>query len=196
MIDPEQTELPIIPFVTQADWRAWLQEHHAQESGIWVRMYKKDSGVPSITYAQALDEALCFGWIDGQLQKYDEQSWCQRFTPRRVRSQWSAKNVQNVDRLIKEGKMTSAGLSQVEAAKADGRWQKAYDSISKGRVPDDFMAELLKNKKANIFFQTLDKHNKYAVYYRLQSAKTPETRANRIKLFITLFERGEKLLKD
>lgn len=188
----DQLDLPKIGFKTQQAWREWLEKNHAQPEGIWLQMYKKDSGVPSITYAEALDEALCFGWIDGQVKKADELSWYQRFTPRRKRSIWSHKNTQNVERLIKLGKMTAAGMAQIEAAKADGRWQAAYLSPSRGRPPDDFMTELRKNEKAYAFFQTLDKHNTYAVYFRLQSAKTPETRENRIKMFIAMFEKEEK----
>jgi uncharacterized protein YdeI (YjbR/CyaY-like superfamily) len=188
----EQKEL-LIAFETPDEWREWLKKNHEQQDVVWVHFFKKDSGVKSINYAEALDEALCFGWIDGQVKKVDVKSWKQRFTPRRARSNWSVKNTQNIERLTKLGKREPAGMKQVEAARADGRWQQAYESQKKGRPPDDFILALSKNIRANEFFKTLDKHNLYAIYYRIQSAKKPETRENRIKMIIAMLEKGLKL---
>lgn len=185
-------DLPVHSFATPDLWRAWLTEHHTQGDGIWLKMYKKDSGIPSINYAQALDEALCFGWIDGQLKKCDEQSWYQRFTPRRARSVWSEKNTQNVARLIKAGKMMEAGMREVESAKADGRWQARYSPPSKGTPPKEFFQLLEKNPKAKAFYETLNKQNVYAIYYRIHNAKREETRQNRIKMFVAMLEKEQK----
>jgi uncharacterized protein YdeI (YjbR/CyaY-like superfamily) len=147
----------------------------------------------TVTYAEALDEALCYGWIDGQLEKYDEKSWLRKFTPRRPKSVWSKRNIEHVNRLVDAGKMKPAGLKEMEAAKADGRWGRAYDSPSAMQVPQDFLAELSKHKKAQIFFETLNKANTYAIAWRLQTAKKPETREKRMKKFIQMLENGEKL---
>ena len=156
-------------------------------------MFKKGaSDDATLTWSNAVDVALCYGWIDGQGKKHDDVSRVQRFTPRRPRSTWSKVNTERVERLIAEGRMQPAGMREVEAAKADGRWQKAYDPPSRAVIPDDFLAELKKNKKAAAFFATLNKRNTYPVAYRLQTAKRPETRAKRIKTFIEMFERGEK----
>ena len=145
-----------------------------------------------MTYAEALDQALCFGWIDGQKKPYDTQSWLQRFTPRRPRSGWSKRNTQHAERLIKSGQMAPAGVREVKAAKADGRWKAAYDSFSKAAVPDDFLSQLAKNKKAKAFFETLNKTNLYSIAYRLQTAKRPETREKRAREIIAMLGRREK----
>lgn len=158
-----------------------------------MRLFKKDSGVATVTYAEALDEALCHGWIDGQLDKYDDKSWLRKFTPRRPKSFWSKRNIEHVNRLIDAGKMKPAGLKEVEAAKADGRWGRAYDSPSAMQVPDDFLTELSKHKKAQAFFKTLNKANTYAIAWRLQTAKRPETRAKRMQAILAMLKRGEKL---
>ncbi len=178
-------------FRKSGDFRSWLATNHSREGGIWLRIYKKDSGVATVTYAEALDQALCFGWIDGQKKPYDKQSWLQRFTPRRPRSGWSKNNTQHAERLIKSGGMTPAGLKEVKTAKADGRWQAAYDSFAKAAVPDDFLKELAKNKKAKAFFKTLNRTNLYSIAYRLQTAKKPETREKRAREIIAMLARGE-----
>lgn len=169
-----------------------MSKEHARASGLLLRIYKKESGVPSITYAEALDQALCFGWIDGQKLPFDEKSWLQKFTPRRAKSGWSKKNVAHVERLVREGQMTPAGLNEVEAAKADGRWAAAYDSPATATVPPEFVKELARNAKAKQFYATLNKANLYAIAYRLQTAKRAETKVKRVKLIIDMLARGEK----
>lgn len=185
-------ELPIISFKSQKAWANWLAQNHSTSSGIWLRLFKKKSGVASVTYAEALDEALCYGWIDGQLDKYDEKSWRRKFTPRRPKSVWSKRNIEHVNRLSKAGKMKSSGRKEVEAAKADGRWEKAYDSPSAMQVPEDFLQELSKHKKAQLFFETLNKADTYAIAWRLQTAKKPETRARRLQAILAQLKKGEK----
>ena len=172
-------------------FRAWLEEHHAQSSGLLLRIYKKESGITTVTYAEALDQALCFGWIDGQKLPLDETSWIQKFTPRRPKSGWSKKNTEHAERLIKSGAMTSAGLQQVDAAKADGRWKTAYDSHANASVPKEFLDALARNKKAGAFYKTLNKTNLYSIAYRLQTAKRPETKLKRIETIIEMLARGE-----
>jgi len=180
-------------FETPREWRHWLTKHHATPEGIWLRFFKKASGVKSITYAEALDEALCFGWIDGQLKKCDAESWLQKFTPRRSKSIWSKRNRAHVARLIKEKRMTAAGLKEIEKAKKDGRWERAYDSPKDMQVPADFLRELKKDKRAYAFFQTLNKANTYAIAWRLQTAKKTETREKRMRALLELLAQGEKL---
>jgi uncharacterized protein YdeI (YjbR/CyaY-like superfamily) len=182
----------ILVFQTSADFRQWLAKNHRQSDGIWLRIYKKDSSIATVTYAEALDQSLCFGWIDGQKKLYDKQSWLQKFTPRRAKSGWSKKNTQHAERLIKSGAMTSAGLKEVNTAKADGRWKNAYDSFSNARVPDDFLEAVAKNKRAKAFFETLNKTNLYSIAYRLQTAKKPETREKRTRAIVQQLARGEK----
>ncbi|HZR01629.1 MAG TPA: YdeI/OmpD-associated family protein [Burkholderiales bacterium] len=169
-----------------------MAREHTRAPGLLLRIYKKSSGVPSITYSEALDQALCFGWIDGQKLPFDETSWVQKFTPRRAKSSWSKINIAHVDRLIREGQMTPAGLAEVEAAKADGRWAAAYDSPATATVPPEFMKELARNAKAKQFYSTLNKANLYAIAYRLQTAKREETKIKRMKLIIDMLARGEK----
>ena len=169
-----------------------MTKEHARAPGLLLRIYKKDSGVPSVTYAEALDQALCFGWIDGQKLPFDANSWVQKFTPRKAKSGWSKKNVAHVDRLIQEGQMTLAGLKEMEAAKADGRWATAYDSSANATVPPEFVEELARNPKAKQFYATLNKANLYSIAYRLQTAKRPETKIKRIKLIVEMLARGEK----
>ena len=179
-------------FRSPKELRAWMVKEHTRAAGLFLRIYKKDSGVPSVTYAEALDQALCFGWIDGQKLPFDESSWIQKFTPRRPKSGWSKKNVGHVDRLIQEGQMTPAGLKEIDSAKADGRWAAAYDSPANATVPPEFVKELGRNPKAKQFYATLNKANLYAIAYRLQTAKRPETRIKRMKLIIEMLARGEK----
>ncbi len=188
-----KADLPIISFKSPKEWANWLDKNHAKSSGIWLRLFKKGSGVATVTYAEALDEALCYGWIDGQLDKYDDKSWLRKFTPRRPKSVWSKRNIEHVNRLSDAGKMKPAGLKEVAAAKADGRWGRAYDSPGAMQVPGDFLKELSKNKKARAFFETLNKANTYAIAWRLQTAKKPETRAKRMQAILEMLKRGEKL---
>ncbi len=186
-------DLPIKAFTTPQKWREWLEKSHAASDGLWLRIFKKDSGKKSVTHQQALDEALCFGWIDGQRNSHDEVSFLQKFTPRRSRSIWSKRNRENVERLVKEKKMTPAGLAEIERAKKDGRWENAYDSPKNMEVPVGFLKELKKDKKAYEFFQSLNKTNKFAIAFRLHTAKRPETRERRMKTFLTMLAKGEKL---
>lgn len=179
-------------FKSSADFRRWLEKNHARSDGIWLRLFKKDSGKKSLTRVEALDQALCYGWIDGQGKPFDELSWLQKFTPRHSRSGWSKINTQHVERLIKAGAMTPAGLEAVEAAKADGRWKAAYASPRNANPPEDFLRELAKNKKAKAFFATLNKTNVYSIVYRLQTAKKPETREKRMKMILAMMDQGQK----
>lgn len=190
MADPAPSE--ILAFATPVKFRAWLAKNHAKSDGLWVRLFKKDSGEKSMTQDEALDEVLCQGWIDAQKRSYDERSWIQRYTPRRARSGWSKINTGHVERLIKEGRMQPAGLKQIEAAKADGRWEAAYDSPKNAKPPEDFLKELAKHKKASAFFTTLNKANVYAIVYRLQTAKKPETRERRMVAILEMLKKGEK----
>lgn len=185
-------DIPILSFSTQTDWHQWLDKNHTNENGLWLRIYKKQSKVQTVSYAEALDEALCYGWIDGQKKKYDEHSYLQKFTPRRKNSLWSKRNVEYITRLIEAERMQPSGLKEVEDAQADGRWEKAYDSPSKMETPDDLLKELAKNKKAETFFKTLNKTNTYAINWRLQTAKKPETRQRRMQKILKMLEKGKK----
>jgi uncharacterized protein YdeI (YjbR/CyaY-like superfamily) len=182
-----------IAFNGSIAWRDWLDENHAKTNGVWLRLYKKASGIPTVSYAEALDEALCYGWIDGQKKSYDEVSFLQKFTPRRANSMWSKRNVEHIQRLSKQGVMTPAGMREVERAKEDGRWAAAYDASSEMTVPNEFIAELKKHPVAEKFFATLDKTNTYAVAWRLQTAKTEETRKRRQDKIIALLDAEQKL---
>ncbi len=181
------------PFATPQAWGTWLKTNHAKSDGLWLRLYKKDSGVKSINYAEALDEALCWGWIDGQKRGYDTKSFLQRFSPRGPRSLWSQINRGHIERLSKEKRMRAPGLAQVEAAKKDGRWDAAYGGQKDSEVPPDFMKALAKDKQALAFFQGLNKANHYAVYHRLHTAKKPETRQRRFEALLALMKAGKKL---
>ena len=185
-------ETPIKAFATQKKWREWLEKNHSRSDGIWLRIFKKDSGKKTVTHDEALDEALCFGWIDGQRNKHDEISFLQKFTPRRARSIWSKRNQEKTAKLIKEGRMTPAGRGEIERAKKDGRWDRAYESPKNMEVPEDFLKELKRNRKAYEFFKTLNKTNKFAIAFRLHNAKKPETCERRMKDFLARMERGEK----
>jgi uncharacterized protein YdeI (YjbR/CyaY-like superfamily) len=173
------------------EWEKWLARNHDKvDEGVWLRLYKQSEG--GLSYAEAVEAALCYGWIDGQGKPHDDVSRLTRFTPRRKNSSWSKRNTEHAERLIAEGRMKPAGLSEIERAKADGRWQRAYSPPSEASIPDDFMKALRKNKEALAFFKTLNKRNTYPITYRLETAKTPETRAKRITAMIEMFERGEK----
>ena len=186
-------DLPVLLFVTPHEWRDWLEDNHGQPQGVWLKHAKKASGQKSVSYQEALEEALCYGWIDGQKQSYDTDYFLQKFTPRRPKSVWSKVNVDKVAALIVSGKMQPAGLAAVESAKQDGRWEAAYDSSSSMTVPEDFQAALDQNPRAKQFFATLNKANVYAYCWRVQTAKKPETRKARIDKFIDMLNRGEQL---
>lgn len=189
---PPRSSVPTRSFRSAEEFRAWLAREHGRATGLKVRLYKKGSGVVSITYAQALEQALCFGWIDGQKLSLDANSWVQKFCPRRARSGWSKINVAHAERLIREGRMMPAGVAEMEAAKADGRWAAAYDSPANATVPPEFAAALAGNAKAKQFYATLNRANLYAIAYRLQTAKRPQTKLKRIKMIIGMLARGEK----
>lgn len=184
-------DYPITLFADQTQWAAWLAENHATEPGLWLRIAKKGSELVSVTYAEALDAALCYGWIDGQRRGFDVDSYIQKFTPRRKRSNWSKINRDHVARLIESGAMQLAGLAEIEAAKADGRWHRAYDSPGVSEVPADLQAALDASPAAREFFATLKSSNRYAILYRIQTAVKPETRARRIREFTAMLERRE-----
>ena len=156
-----------------------------------MRFFKKASGLKTISYAEALEAALCYGWIDGQIKKYDDTSWVHKFSPRRHKSTWSKRNTEHIARLIEAKRMQPAGLAQVEAAKADGRWAQAYDPPSQLTIPEDFLEELAKHPQAETFFKTLNRANLYAIAWRLQTAKKPETRTSRIQKTLEMLEKGE-----
>jgi uncharacterized protein YdeI (YjbR/CyaY-like superfamily) len=184
---------PTIFFASAEDWERWLEANHAASDGVWIRMAKKGSGIDSVRYPEVLDSALCFGWIDGRREALDDRHFLQRFTPRRVRSRWSRINRDKVARLIAEGRMRAAGLSEVERAKADGRWEAAYDGQQTIAVPDDLRRELDARPQAKAFFAELTSQNRYAILYRLQDAKRPETRARRLAKFVAMLEAGETI---
>jgi uncharacterized protein YdeI (YjbR/CyaY-like superfamily) len=165
--------LEILTFKSPSAFRNWLEKNHAATEGIWLRVFKKDSREQSIAYGEALDQALCYGWIDGQKKAHDDHSWLQKFTPRRPKSGWSKMNTRHAERLIESEKMAPAGLKEVDAAKRDGRWKAAHDSFGNATVPIDFLKELAKDNKAKAFFETLNKTNLYSIAYRLQTAKKP-----------------------
>jgi uncharacterized protein YdeI (YjbR/CyaY-like superfamily) len=192
MMEPDENP-EILAFASLREWERWLSKNRRRAEGIWLRFYKKSSGISSVTYDDALDGALCYGWIDGQLRPYDAQSWLRKFTPRRPKSPWSKRNIEHVKRLAKAGKMKPAGLKEAERAKADGRWKKAYDPASTMEMPADFLKRLSRDKKAEAFFKALSKANTYAIGWRLQTAKRPETREKRMKEILAMLGRGEKL---
>ena len=186
-------DLPVHLFATHSDLEAWLGDNHGSSPGIWLKIAKKGSGVESVDYAEALELALCFGWIDSQKRGLDESFFLQRFTPRRPRGKWSQINRTKAEELIAAGAMRSAGLAEVEAAKADGRWDAAYAGQRAATVPEDLRQELDRSPAAREFFESLDAANRYAILYRLQEAKKPETRERRLRKFIAMLERGEKI---
>jgi uncharacterized protein YdeI (YjbR/CyaY-like superfamily) len=181
----------ILRFRSPSEFRKWLAAHHHQSEGIWLRIFKRDAGEPSVSYAEALDEALCFGWIDGQKKSHDDSSWLQRFTQRRPKSGWSKINTQHAERLIQAGRMNAAGQAAIDAAKKDGRWVSAYDSQSNAIFPEDFLAALRRNKKAKAFFESLSKANRYAIAYRLQTAKKAEAKQKRMEMILAMLGRSE-----
>jgi len=184
---------PPLLFEEQEAWLSWLRKNHATSSGVWLRIAKKGAKVRSVSYLEAVDAALRFGWIDGQKKGDDESSWLQRFTPRSEKSIWSKINREKATRLIEAGKMTAAGLREVERAKRDGRWDGAYDSPSGATIPADFLAVLNKIPRAKAFFASLDSRNRYAVLFRIQTVKKAETRAKRIKQFAEMLAQHKKI---
>lgn len=189
----ETDALPTLFFATQRDWEAWLDAHHAGAPGFWLKIAKKGAATPSISYATALESALCYGWIDGQKAALDDQYWLQKFTPRRPKSIWSKVNREKAEALIAAGRMRAAGLRQVELAKADGRWEAAYDGQSTMAVPADFQSALDQHAEAREFFATLNSVNRYAILFRIHNAKKPATRAARIQQFIEMLSRRETI---
>ena len=185
--------IPNMSFETQQEWEAWLKENHTETKGIWLKIAKKGALTPSVSYAEALDSALCYGWIDGQKAAFDDKYWLQKFTPRTAKSIWSKVNCAKAEALITQGRMQPEGLRQMELAKTDGRWERAYESQSKIAIPDDFQSELDKNLQAMEFFNTLNSANRYAFLFRIHAAKKPETRAAKIKKFVAMLEQHQKL---
>jgi len=189
----EKQALPVLSFAAVLEWEEWLGEHHDASRGLWLKIAKKGSGITTISYAEALDGALCFGWIDGQKAAFDERFWLQRFTPRGPRSKWSRINRDRAEQLAREGRMKPAGLAQVERARADGRWELAYEGQRRATVPEDLQRALDLNPRARAFFETLDNGNRYAILYRVQDAKRPETRARRIAQYIAMLAEQRKI---
>ena len=189
----KKAELPILGFDSQKDWNTWLAKHHDTSPGIWLKIAKKDSGIPSPNYAQALDVALCWGWIDGQKKSHDEKCFLQRFTPRGKKSIWSQINQGHVARLVKSGEMQPAGLAHVTAAKADGRWEAAYGGMKDTSVPDDLAAIFKAEPTVGAHFASLSASSRYAFLFRLATAKKPETRAKRFAEYVALLRAGQKL---
>jgi uncharacterized protein YdeI (YjbR/CyaY-like superfamily) len=188
----EQEVLPVLLFEERDDWAEWLYSN-PEAKGVWLKFAKKATGVKSINYDQALEVALCYGWIDGQAKRFDEKYYLQRMTPRRAKSNWSARNCRLAEELIRSGKMQPGGQREVNQAKVDGRWDAAYESPAKAEIPQDFLDALAKNKTAEAFYRTLNKANSYAIYYRLHTAKKPETRSARIEKLIAMLAEGRKL---
>ena len=185
------SEEPIVFCASREDWRAWLHEHHTDDDGVWLKIAKKGSGIDSVSHPEALDVAICFGWIDAVRHPHDGDYFLQRFTPRRPRSKWSQRNRDKATALMEAGEMHAAGLAEVERAKADGRWEAAYAPQSSATVPDDLQAALAANPAAAATFATLKSQNRYAILYRLSDAKRPETRTRRLAQFVAMLERGE-----
>ncbi len=191
MPEPDQTRIQAFEDPT-AFWE-WLALNHASEPEVWVKMYKKGSGQKTISWEEGVIEALCWGWIDGVRKSLDDQAYLQRFTPRRPGSNWSKRNREHVERLIAAGRMQEPGMVHVRAAQADGRWEAAYAPPSEMTVPEDFLAALEERPAAKAFFETLNKQNRYAIAYRLQTVRKPETRQKRFEQFLGMLEKGKKL---
>jgi uncharacterized protein YdeI (YjbR/CyaY-like superfamily) len=183
----------ILTFEQQNSWEDWLSQNHGNVAGVWLRLAKKDSKIPTLTHAEALETALCFGWIDAQKKPENADAWLQRFTPRGKRSSWSKINCQKATALLACGRMKDSGLREMQRAKADGRWESAYDSPRSATIPEDFQAALDKSAKAKAFYATLESRNRYAILYRIQTVKKPATRARKINEFITMLEKHEKI---
>jgi uncharacterized protein YdeI (YjbR/CyaY-like superfamily) len=184
---------PTLSFPSRQAWREWLADQPEGSGGIWLKIARTGSGVESVTHAEALEEAICFGWIDGRKQSFDADHWVQRFAPRARRSRWSQVNRAKAELLIERGEMQPSGLREVERARADGRWDAAYEPQSAAQVPEDLARELDRDPAARTFFEALDSRNRYAILYRIQDAKRPETRARRIETFVAMLARGERI---
>jgi uncharacterized protein YdeI (YjbR/CyaY-like superfamily) len=191
MAEIAHDNLPIIPFASQADWENWLEGNHSSSTGLWLKIAKKASGVPTVAFGEAIDVALCFGWIDGQRRSYDDVWYLQRLTPRRPRSRWSEINQERVRLLTEQGRMRPAGFAEVERAKEDGRWDEAYASPSKMEMPGDLQRALDNNRSAADTFAALKSADRYSILYRLHHSKKPETRARLLEGFIAKLEAGE-----
>jgi uncharacterized protein YdeI (YjbR/CyaY-like superfamily) len=186
-------DLPVFAFESQQAWGAWLTSQSAQSRGLWLQIAKKSSGIASVSRQEAFDTALCYGWIDGQLDSFDDKYWLIRFTPRQPSSKWSEKNRARALELVQLGRMQPAGLKEIERAKADGRWGAAYAAQSTAQVPDDLRAALAKNRRAKGFFETLDSKNRYAILYRIHHAKKVETRKARVEKFVAMLIEGKTI---
>lgn len=186
-------QLPVLLFASPHELEAWLEENHAEAGGVWLKIAKKEAPTPSVTYAEALELALCFGWIDSQKRGLDRTHFLQRFTPRRPRGRWSKINREKAEALIAAGRVRPTGMREIEAARADGRWEAAYEGQRTAKVPEDLQRELDANPRAAEFFAGLDSANRYAIVYRLGEAKKPETRERRLRKFVAMLERGEKI---
>ncbi|MFD2613913.1 YdeI/OmpD-associated family protein [Paenibacillus gansuensis] len=186
-------ELPILLFDDQVSFEQWLDQNYDTSPGIRLQIAKKNCGIVSISYQEALDIALCYGWVDSQKEKYDERTWLQRFTPRGARSIWSKINKDKAEHLIANGRMKPSGFKAIDNAKQNGLWEKAYESQSNASLPEDFSAELDRNAKAKAFYDTLNRQNQYAILFRIHNAKKQETRVKRIQQFVEMLEKGEKL---
>lgn len=184
-------DYPVLHLADQSAWAEWLEQHHSSERGIWLRLARRASELRSPSFDEARDTALCYGWIDGQAKSYDAESWLQKFTPRGKRSTWSKRNREHCERLIRSGAMRPAGLAAIEAAKQDGRWDRAYDSPATAEVPPDLRAALQADPDALAFFETLNSRNRFSILHRVQTAVKPETRARRIENFVRMLHRGE-----
>lgn len=191
MATPQPHE--IFEFKSPGEWEKWLSENYSKQEGLWLKIAKKGTGVTTVTYLQALEVALCYGWIDGQIKSVDSIYFVQKFTPRRPKSLWSKINTKRVEQLISEGWMKAPGYEQIERAKADGRWEKAYGISSNLAPPEDLLSALSKNKPAEEFYKTLNKTNLFAIYYRIETSKRPETREKRIREIIEMLSKGKKL---
>lgn len=189
----KRDELPVKGFRDQTEWRQWLDAHHAASPGIWLELRKKAPGARSLTYAEALEVALCYGWIDGQKKAGTDETFLQRFTPRRKRSLWSKVNREKALALSQAGEMRSAGIAAIEEAKRNGQWERAYEGSKTAAIPDDLQQALHLNPRARQFFETLNATNRYAMIWRIQTVKKAETRARKIAQFVEMLERGEKI---
>lgn len=192
--DPASLDLPLLDLPDMAAWEAWLEENSETAAGVWLRLARKNSGLQTVSYPDAVEVALCFGWIDGQKKSFDDRSSIQRFTPRRARSLWSKINVAKATALLESGRMRPGGIRVIEAAKADGRWDAAYDGSASATVPDELARALDARPAAKAFFESLNSANRFAIIFRIQTARKPETRAKWVKRLVEMLERGEKIL--
>ena len=187
----DKREPEIILFQNIDNWKEWLEKNHKNSDGIWMQIAKKNKEIKSIDYQEGLEVALCYGWIDGQKKSYDDNSWLQKFTPRRAKSIWSKVNKDKVELMIKNGKMQASGLAEIEKVKQNGMWDNAYESQKNITVPEEFKTELDNNERAKIFFESLNSSNRYSFLFRIHTAKKPETKTKKIKQFIEMLEKGE-----